>query len=404
MAERKFDRLMTHGFSVRGVYLQIIDMFFILCLFIFAFLIRLSFMPIESGDYLGFLKEWMIATRNAGGFPSLKLEISNYTPAYMYIMCLLSYISYSDLYLLKLASIFFDYAAGVAVFLIVYQMTKNSRKAILGMSILLLSPTVIINSAYWAQCDIIYTTFLLFAFYFLLRENSKGVFIFVGIALSFKLQALFFVPFLIIMWLKKYVVRFRDFLLIPIVYVISLLPAWMMGRSLRDLLLIYIEQADYYPWGTMEYPNIYVLLGEVMPELRHPEELGQAGVWLTVILLGCLAYYLYGKKFRLSYELVTVIALFSTAAVVYFLPHMHERYGFLIDLLAIIYGVTNIRKMPAAVTLIIISMMSYMRFLIGIYIIPFEYMALMQLAAILYIGVDMHRQIHAGLIIPESNP
>jgi len=31
---------------------------------------------------------------------------------------------------------------------------------------------------------------------------------------------------------------------------------------MKELLLIYVQQSETYPWGTLEYPNIYVLLGE----------------------------------------------------------------------------------------------------------------------------------------------
>ena len=81
----------------------------------------------------------------------------------MYIMTLLSYISTNDLYALKLVSVAFDYFAAIAVLRILYHMTGKLRKSILGMAVLLLSPTVIIDSAYWCQCDIIYTSFLLYS-------------------------------------------------------------------------------------------------------------------------------------------------------------------------------------------------------------------------------------------------
>ena len=160
MQERKIDRALRIRVRLGVIEFQVVDLLFILCLFVLGFLIRWKLMPIESADFWGFLEDWMNQIRESGGYRSLDHQISNYTSPYMYIMCLLSYLTENDLYGLKMVSILFDYAAAVAVFLIIHQMTGQVRKAILGMGMLLLSPTVIIDSAYWCQCDIIYTTFI----------------------------------------------------------------------------------------------------------------------------------------------------------------------------------------------------------------------------------------------------
>ena len=339
MQERFIDKVLTKQIRIKNIELKVIDIAFVLCLFVFAFMIRWKLMPIESADYFGFLEPWMEEIRKNGGFASLSLEISNYTSPYMYIMTLLSYISTNDLYALKLVSVFFDYMASVAVFLILWEMTENVQKAVFGMAVLLLSPTVILDSAYWCQCDIIYTCFLLFSLYFFFRDDSNKSMIFFAISFAFKLQSLFLLPFFIIMWLKKKTIKLRHLLWVPMIYVISIIPAWIAGRSFGDLLGIYFDQADNYPWGTLEYPNIYALLGEVIPDMRHAAEVSGAGMYATIMLLGCIAYYIYQKNVMLTQELAVTLALFMVAVTVYGLPHMHDRYGFLIDLLAIIYGV-----------------------------------------------------------------
>lgn len=353
-------------------------------------------MPIESADYWGFLEDWMRQIREGGGYRSLGHQISNYTSPYMYIMCFLSYITDNDLYALKLVSVCFDYAASIAIFLLIFQMTENVKKSILGMAVLLLSPTVIIDSAYWCQCDIIYTTFILYALYNFFKNNSKWCLIFIGISFAFKQQVLFIVPFLMIMWLKKRTIRLVHFLWVPVIYVISTLPAWMMGRDFKELLLIYFDQSETYPWGTLEYPNIYALLGEAMPDMRHADEVSGAGIFMTIILLGCLAYYFYTKDINMTDELIMTLALFTVGVIVYCLPHMHDRYGFLIDILAIVYGVINIKKLPITFGFIIVSILSFMPYLIAVHIVPIQYVAIIQLGLIAYVGYDLYKQIKAN--------
>lgn len=402
MKERKIDKILKAEFRIRDISLQVIDIAFVACLFMFAFMIRWKLMPIESADYWGFLEEWMTKIREGGGYRSLGTQISNYTSPYMYLMCIVSYITENDLYGLKMISVIFDYLASVAVFLIVYHITTDRRKAIMGMAVLLLCPTVILDSAYWCQCDIIYTTFILYAIYFLLKEDSNKCLIFVGISFAFKVQTMFIVPFLIIMWLKNKTIKLYHFVWIPIIYVISAIPAWMMGRSFKELMLIYFDQSSTYPWGTLEYPNIYALLGESMPDMRHAAEVSGAGIFMTIMILGCLAYYVYTKHIKLTEELIITFALFSVAVVVYSLPHMHDRYGFLIDLLAIVWGVINIKKLPVTGGFVLVSVLTFMPYLIAVHIVPIQYVAIFQLGLIMYVGYDLYKQIQSNIYEPEE--
>lgn len=394
--ERNMDKIMFSKIRIGKITFQIVDLLFILCLFFFAFMIRWKLMPIESADYWGFLKDWMEQIREGGGFRSLDHQISNYTSPYMYIMCLVSYISKNDLYALKMVSVIFDYAASVAVFLIIHQISRNVRRSILGMAAILLSPAVILDGAYWCQCDIIYTTFILYALYHFFRNDSETCLILVGISFAFKLQALFIVPFLLIMWLKNRTIKLNHFVWIPIVYVLSAVPAWLFGRSFKELMLIYFDQSGTYPWGTLEYPNIYALLGEAMPDMRHAAEVSGAGVFLTIILLGGIAYYLYTKDVNLTDELLVTLALFTVALAVYCLPHMHDRYGFLIDLLAVVYGMLNARRLPVMCGFFVVSIVSFMPYLIAVHIVPIQYVALVLLGLIMYVGYDLYRQIKAN--------
>lgn len=393
MNERIMDKVMFHELNIGNIKIKVVDLSFVICLFVFSFLIRWKLMPIESADFWGFLEDWMLQIRAGGGFKSLDHQISNYTSPYMYLMCLVSYLTENNLYGLKMISVVFDYLAAAAVFLIVYQLTGNAKRAIMGMAALLLCPTVILDGAYWCQCDIIYTTFLLFALYYFFKDNSRLCLIFVGISFAFKLQALFLVPFFIIMWLKRKTIRIIDFLWIPVVYVISALPAWGFGRDFKELLGIYFDQAQSYPWGTLEYPNIYALLGEAMPDMRHAGEVSSAGTYMTIILLGCIAYYFYVKRINLTGEIMLTLALFTTAIIVYSLPHMHERYGFLVDILAIIYGMLNRKKLPVACGFMLVSVLSFMPYLIAVHIVPIQYVAIGLLGLILYIGYDLYRQV-----------
>jgi len=61
---------------------------------------------------------------------------------------------------------------------------------------------VIINGAAWGQCDAIYTAFCLGSLYFILADRPAWACILFGLALSFKLQAVFFAPVLLLLFLR----------------------------------------------------------------------------------------------------------------------------------------------------------------------------------------------------------
>jgi hypothetical protein len=85
-------------------------------------IIRFSFINWISGDYNNFLKPWMEDIVDGGGLASLGTRIGDYTPAYIYLLTLLSYLPQSgtsDPFLLgiKLISIGFDLILMVSVYL-----------------------------------------------------------------------------------------------------------------------------------------------------------------------------------------------------------------------------------------------------------------------------------------------
>lgn len=401
--ERKLDQFLCHAIQVGEIQFRAVDLLFIVCLLVIGLLIRLPLYPLVSADYRGFLELWMDEIRQKGGVFSLKYAISNYSSPYMYLMCLVSYLSEDNLFALKTVSVIFDYVAAVTMFFLIYQITYNVRRSIIGMAMVLFCPTVIMNSAWWCQCDVIYTSFLLLSLLYFFRGNSRRCAVFAGIAFSFKLQALFFVPFLILMWLKGRTVKLQHFLYIPAMYFVTAIPAWLFGRSMKDLLMIYVDQSETYAWGTMEYPNLYALLGEASPEYHHPYEMGSTGIWITVIALGILAYYLYEVKIIVTDQIAVSIALFSVSVVVYTLPHMHERYGFLVDLLAILYGVLRPEKLFLTCGFLLVSFLSYMPYLNAIHIFPMGYVAVVLLVLILFVGKDLYKQISGQLKVRESS-
>ena len=134
-------------------------------------------------------------------------------------MALLTYLQLSPLHSIKIVSIIFDYILAFSCMVLIYKLFKDSKKkdiyALLTYAVVLMLPTVVINSSAWAQCDSIYVAFAIISLIYLIDEKYIKSFIFLGISFAFKLQFIFLLPVYILVYITK-----RKF---PIYYFLILL-------------------------------------------------------------------------------------------------------------------------------------------------------------------------------------
>lgn len=105
-----------------------------------------------------------------------------------------------------------------------------------------LFPTVVLNGAYWAQCDSIYTFFAVLSLYLALSDKPVGAMVTITASFAFKLQAVFVMPiFFVLLVAKK--IKFKHLFIFPAAYLVMVLPAVIAGRPLWDTLTLYFSQA-----------------------------------------------------------------------------------------------------------------------------------------------------------------
>lgn len=369
-----------------------IDILFIAAALVLSLLARIELLPLESVDWQGPVSGWVHRIQELGAWNSLGVAVSDYTSSYMYVLCLISGFS-NSLFATKAASIVFDYAAAFVIFLLIKQLTGDRRKSILGMGLFLLCPTIIVNSAWWCNCDIHYAFFTLLALLFLFKDKGAMCCIMMGIAYSFKQQAIFILPFLVILSAKRKTIKPWHFLLIPVVFVLIQLPAVIAGRPLMELLRVYYLQAGEYPWCTMNFPNFYEFLDETLFHWHNMKEMTAFGLCFSFGVMGLFAWWMFTQKFRMTNQILVTMALFSVSLALFTLPHMHERYGFIVDILAILYAFVRPSKAPVALGYILISLLSYMWFLNDIQVVPHICLAITLMVLDVLVFMDLARQI-----------
>ena len=254
-------------------------------------------------------------------------------------------------------------------------------------AIILLLPTVVVDSALWAQVDSSYAAPLIFSMYFLAKDKPVKSFLLYGLAFALKLQCLFLLPLYLVLWVKKKNMKLWHFLLIPVTYFVSVIPAWIAGRSLKDLLLIYFNHyGEYTTILSMNRPNAYFLT--VVNMLQ--EYIGGAGVWFTLGLLIILMFYMVAKNIAPDVEFMIHAGLLILMVVTFFLPYMHERYGYVADLLAVAYGLYNVKKFYVPILAVACSLGGYVGFVTGTFPIPYVVLALGFLYAMYEVAKDFY--------------
>ena len=330
-----------------------------------ALVIRASLLDFESGDYLTFLAPWTQFFRDNGGFAALRYSLGNYNPPYMYFLALFSYFDISELYLIKLLSVLFDVLLAWACMKLLGLYT-GSRAKLLGVFLaVLFLPTVVINGAYWAQCDSIYAFFGIYALYLGLRGRGCASMVSLAASLAFKLQAVFIIPVFFILLLAKKL-RWRQLLVFPAAYIVFMLPALLAGRPFVETMTLYFAQA-----GTV---------GDAMnynaPSLTSMFQWsGNTESWSTLLIAAAFALVLASyavaavKRRELDDTVFLGFALLLAMGIPYLLPHMHDRYFFISGVLALVLAFRDRRFFPIPLLAELASLHCYYAYFVRYYLV-----------------------------------
>lgn len=330
---------------------KIIIITLLITVIIISVLLRLKGIYFESIDMTKCLYNWFDFLKNNGGLSALKYEIGDYNIPYMTILAILSYIPAKPIVLIKAVSIIFDYLLAISCVKLVKEILKekyDERIGILVFSIIVLLPTVILNSSYWGQCDSIYTTFIIISLIYLIREKYLTSFIFLGVSFAFKLQFIFILPLYVLYFLGKRKFSIYYFIIIPIVNLLMCTPAMLLGKNVLECIKIYFNQTSEYNYKiSLNFPGIYNLFYDTdeFSDIITPNNyLPQIMILVLAIIFIGTAVYVLIKQTNFDSKNIIEIALWSVIISTFLLPYMHDRYMFMADILSIIYCVINGRK------------------------------------------------------------
>ena len=336
-----------------------------------------------SGDYLSHLSRWMTGIRAHDGLDALgDASISNYSPPYMYILWILArfttpdYLPNVDIATIKFVSILFDVILAYFVMKIVSLKYDSVNVKILAFVAVLAIPTVLFNSALWAQSDSIYAAFAIGAIYFGLKKQSVQSLVFFALAFSFKMQAVFILPIIVIFIIKNHIKPVH--LWVPFaVFGGLLIPSILAGMLPSEALGVYFGQFDYYVRINMNSPNIWALIngldglaglrrGDVNIHTMYVvrEHLISAGIFAAGVATVAFVYSLTTMRDFIKTNAQWVqVAYLSVAILPFLLPKMHDRYFFIADVLAVVLFIYCRKFWYVPLVTILASFTTYTAFL-----------------------------------------
>lgn len=321
---------------------KIIDFFirykeiaFLSIITILACVVRFSVRKFESADYEVCLKGWYYYFCDNGGLRGLSRQVGNYPIIYQFFIALMTYIPINELYLYKMISIVFDFILAISVGLLVNHLVGVkaviSSQFCLSYSTVLFLPTVFMNSAVWAQCDVIYTAFVILSIYYLIKDKFNISFFFLGIALAFKIQTIFVLPFILVYYVCTRKFRITKLLISLFSFWIMSLPGFIFGRSLLSPFKWLVGLTGDDKAMQCGLPNIWNII------TVDYEYFSTYAIIVSIVILGISLIYILFKK--LSFENHTFMLYYLAWSVwtcIMFLPGMHERYSYILCMILLV--------------------------------------------------------------------
>lgn len=357
-----------------------------------AFSLRAFCLNYETLDYQNFLKQWVEFFRQNGGFAALSQPVGNYNIPYLYFLALFSYIPASDLYLIKLLSIFFDVLMAWAAMGIVGKLGGSLAQRLGIFFTVLLLPTVVLNGALWGQCDSIYVALALMSIYWALDDKPVLSMLAMTLSFGFKLQAVFVMPVLAILWMQgKF--KLRHFFIFPIAYVVLVLPAVLLGRPFLDTITLYFSQTGSIGSGlNYNSPSVFGIFWNVQNEAPASKlAIISAFVFMLLILLIC-----YVNRSRLSSRAMLAAAVLLAVGIPFLLPHMHDRYFFAGDILTVVMAFACWKYAAVAPLCQFASLLGYHAYLKMRYLLPMSYGSWALILVLILAGHMLFMELEKG--------
>lgn len=348
-----------------------------------AVMIARSLLPVlgpPDSDLAYFLIPWMKVIY-AEGWHSIAGGFSEYTPPYIYVLNLVAWIP-DPVLAVKLANIPF-------VILLAWGVGRLAGRTAAAITLVL--PTLQINAFAFGQCDVIFTAFLVWFVVFAERERMALAAVMFGLAFAFKAQAMFLAPVVLYLFVAGRMGLWQA-ALIPLTYVIAMVPAAIAGRPWGELLTTYLRQPEAMRALSLNAPNPWWFV-------RSMDYQTGVAIGLTLGAVTALGIAVWAWKTRPS---ILWVAVLSVALLPYVLPKMTSRYFFVADVLTLALAFREPRTWPAAVLIQIGSLLAMLSYFTEVGTAPLAFLPMtMGIGCLLWLGANFKVEKVALAAVPR---
>ena len=363
-----------------------------------AVAIRYVALPFQGWDYKDYFQHWFATLASSPGLTAFgQTSFSDYTPPYLYLMKLGAMLFPGQpLLVVKGISFVFEAVLGLTVYLLVRRKDpQSSWPPLAALAIVLFGPTVLFDGSVWGQSEAIYTSLLLLCLYCVISERNVLAFVAFALAFSFKAQAVFFLPLLVVLYFRRRI-SIALFAILPVTYGLVMLPAIMGGMHWSTALAVYFKQANFYKKLAMNAPTPYAWI---------PNEHYDIFLWFGLAWAAAAAVAVVSVALASRHPFTTLDWLRLSLALMLFVPYltpgMHDRYFYPADILSVVYAFYVPRRFYLPVVITTISLLSYFPYLFDVEVVPVR---LLSVAMLLPIGVVMYDYVAAlvpGAFAPQ---
>ena len=306
---------------------------------------RYSVVLHPTKDVVGYVFKWMNGIKEVG-FSNFYTIESDYSPLFLFIVGIFAYLptgeavtingmTYFKNWMVYVKSLYFlvEIAIAVGLYLIVKTVTGDKKSGWLAYIIYLCLPVQFFNSAVWGNADVLYFVCFVYILYCVLNEKDGLAFFLTGVCFGIKLQAVFILPFLLYLLIGGRMKLYKVVLL-PIGLLCTFLPAYFCGASFTEPFLFFKRQVSGYSLLTLGCANIWHLINIRSGAM---ETFSSGATLLGLLLIGVFTAIIFERKVEYNKKNTLCVGIFLMAIVPMFLPHMHERYFYLLDVLIVVY-------------------------------------------------------------------
>ena len=229
------------------------------------------------------------------------------------------------------------------------------------------------------------------AIYFALDDRPILSVLFFTLSFGFKLQAVFLLPVMAVLWLKgKY--KLWHFLLFPVFYVLLVLPAVALGKPFLETLTLYASQTGSIGDGlNYNSPSVYAFFqyDPSVTDLAAASRVGiiAAFVFMCVILAVCAI-----KRRSITNGVIVAVSVLFAVGIPFLLPHMHDRYFFAADVLTVVMAYAYVKYAAAAPLTQFASLLGYHAYLKMRYLLLMDHGARALIVALM-LGIVLFAQL-----------